>query len=339
MVQGLWLAASLLPWTFAFAADTTPAPAGHEEHVTVTATRLPDEADRADELPGSTDVYDREAIASSGALTLADLLAASAGTIVYDQVGNDVEKTFDVRGFTGGSGTRYYLDGAPLNDTRNNGMALALVPLGALDRAELTRGSAAAIAGGGAEAGVVHLATRRGEELTGAISASGGSFGSTEFAGDVAHSIGPVDFFLTGSRYETDGFRNNAGGDLRRLAGGFGYDLGGGRELRLTWIDSDSDFGQPGALTTQDLADDPSSTPFNSLDFGRESLGLATLRYQGPAGENVSVAANLFVRDRTSEILSTGRAAPAFGGFFLDSDASARGAAAQITWRYGTGRC
>ena len=336
----LLLVASLLPCERAFAEDATPGPAGHEEHVTVTATRLPDEADRADELPGSTDVYDREAIASSGALTLADLLAAAAGTIVYDQVGNDIEKTFDVRGFTDGSGTCYYLDGAPLNDTRNNAMALAMVPLRALDRAELTRGSAAAIAGGGAEAGVVHLATRRGEELTGSISASGGSFGTTEFAGDMEHSIGPFDFFLTGSRYETDGFRDNAGGDLRRLAGGFGYDLGGGRELRLTLIDSDSDLGQPGALTGDELAQDPSATPFNAVDFGKESLGLATLRYQGPVGENVSVAANLFVRDRASEILSTGRAAPppaSFGGFFLDSDASARGAAAQITWRYGTG--
>jgi outer membrane cobalamin receptor len=134
------------------------------EQVTVTASRLADEPDDADRVPANVTVISREEIERLGAVDLADLLALEAGAVVYDQTGNGVQTTFDLRGFTNGSGTRVYLDGAPLNDAVNNTSALELVPLEALERVEITRGSAAALAGGGSEAGVVNLVTRRGEK-------------------------------------------------------------------------------------------------------------------------------------------------------------------------------
>jgi outer membrane cobalamin receptor len=231
-----------------FAGDPAKEPVLTEQ-VTVTASRLSDEPDDADRVPANVTVISREEIERLGAVDLADLLALEAGAVFYDQTGNGVQTTFDLRGFTNGSGTRVFLDGAPLNDAVNNTSALELVPLEALERVEITRGSAAALAGGGSEAGVINLVTRRGEKLNGNVSLALGTFDSSEYGGHLSHAAGPVDFLISGKRRETDGFRDNADGDLRRLSAGVGFDLGGERRLELTLLDSESDYGNPGALT------------------------------------------------------------------------------------------
>jgi iron complex outermembrane receptor protein len=323
--------ASLTP-----AGDPAPEPVMTEQ-ITVTASRLTDEPDDADRVPANVTVISREEIDRLGAVDLADLLALEAGAVVYDQTGNGVQTTFDLRGFTNGAGTRVFLDGAPLNDAVNNTSALELVPLEALERVEITRGSAAALAGGGSEAGVINLVTRRGEKLDGAVSLALGSFDSSEYGGHLSHTAGPVDFIVSAKRRETDGFRDNADGDLRRLAAGIGFDLGGERRIDLTVLDTESDYGNPGALTRSELEQDPSASPFNALDFADQRLGLASLNFRGPVAERLSVAANLFVRDRETESLATGRAAAVIGGFALDSEAAFWGSTVQVTHRHRAG--
>src|SRR5262245_18411649 len=118
-----------------------------EESVVVTAKRLPDGDAPRNEVPAHVTVITREAIERSGARTVQDLLALEAGILVYDQVGNDVQKTLDLRGFTAGSGTAVFVDGARVNDPRNNGVSLEMVPIDAIDRIEIPRGSVAALAG------------------------------------------------------------------------------------------------------------------------------------------------------------------------------------------------
>jgi iron complex outermembrane receptor protein len=318
------------------AGDPAEAPVMTEQ-ITVTASRLTDEPDDADRVPANVTVISREEIERLGAIDLADLLALEAGAVVYDQTGNGVQTTFDLRGFTNGSGTRVFLDGAPLNDAINNTTALELVPLEALERVEITRGSAAALAGGGSEAGVINLVTRRGERPAGNVSLAMGTFDASEYGGHLSHAAGPVDFLISAKRRETDGFRDNADGDLQRLAVGVGFDLGGERRLDLTLLDSQSDYGNPGALTRSELEQDPSASPFNALDFADERLGLASLNFRGPVAQRLSVAANVFMRGRETESLSTGRAATVIGGFALDSEAEFRGSTVQVTHRHRAG--
>jgi iron complex outermembrane receptor protein len=304
------------------------------ERVTVTASRLPDEPDDANRVPASVTVISREQIERSGVANLADLLAFEAGAVRYDQTGNGVQTTFDMRGFTTGSGTRVFLDGAPLNDAINNTLALELVSLQSLDRIEITRGSAAALAGGGSEAGVINLFTRRGEELGGSLSMSLGTFESSNYGGHLSHDTGLVDFVISGTGRETDGFRDNADGDLRRLSATVGFDLSEERRLDVTLVDSASDFGNPGALTEDELAVDRSAALFNMLDFADERLGLASVNFRGPIAEKLTLAANVFARNRETNSLTTGRAAPVFGGFALDADASFWGSTVQVSHRH-----
>ena len=226
-----------------------------KEHLTVHATRLPDEEEPVDSVPAHVTVLTREDLERSGARTLQDALALQAGVILYDQVGNDVEKTLDLRGFAEGTGTAVFLDGVRLNDPRSNLTALETIPLEAVERIEITRGSAASLIGGGAEAGVIRVLTRTGAEPGGSLSAAGGSDGAVRAAGHLQGKLGDVELFGSAAHDESDGFRAaNGQSDLDRFAFRAGLPLASDHRLDFTAQVSHLDAGAPGALR-QDEAD------------------------------------------------------------------------------------
>jgi iron complex outermembrane receptor protein len=302
-----------------------------DERVVVTSTRLDDQPSAKNDVPAHVTVLDRDAIERSGARNVQDLLAEVAGVNLYDQVGNDVQKTLDLRGFTGGKGIAVFVDGARVNDPRNNAVALEQVPLEAIERIEITRGSSAALAGGGSEAGVVRIVTRRGTAPAATLSAGAGTFGSQRYDGSYGRTVGLFDLFAAGTYDTSDGFRPNAGGDQTRWNATGGVDLGKGRRLVLAILSSHLDYGNPGALTLAEFDADPGQNRFNVLDFTNTRARQASLDYQGGAGAGFSVAANVSYRDEATSSLTTGRAAPTFGGFFLDSDTGTWSGTAQAT--------
>jgi outer membrane receptor protein involved in Fe transport len=336
-MRSLWLSVSLcVCGSIALAADDpapspTPTPA-LEERVLVSATRLPDDTKPIEQVPSHVTIIDREAIERSGAWTLQDLLGLESGALLYDPVGNAIETRFDLRGFAESPATRVYLDGAPLNDTRNNELTLALVPLDSLERVEIVRGSAASSAGGRSEAGVIHLTTRQATAFGGSIGISGGSDSTSILRGELQGRNAGLGWTISGFDESTDGFRDNAGGDLTRLAGTLAFDVGHGHGLELVVADSKSDLGNPGALTEAEIASDPTQAPFNEPDFAKRDFSLVDVRYHGTLGERISVRANLFGRAVDADVLTTGRAAPTFGGFFLGSEEDALGGAAEVEW-------
>ena len=188
------LAAVVCPLAFAEDADEAKV----DERVVVTSTRLDDKGEPRNEVPASVTIIDREQIEASGARNLQDLLTHEAGVVLIDQVGNDVQKTLDLRGFAGGKGVAVFVDGARVNDPRNNGAALEQVPLEAVERIEITRGPAAALAGGGAEAGVIRVVTRRGTTPGATLSASAGTWNTSRYDGSYGGDFGLFDLFVAG---------------------------------------------------------------------------------------------------------------------------------------------
>ena len=180
-------------------------------------------------MPAHVTVITRDEIESSGARTLQDLLTLEAGVVVFDQIGNDIQKSFDLRGF-GAERT-----GATRVLPRRRADQRAAQQLGAaragaaLRRSTASRsraGRSAALAGGGSEAGAINLWTRRGAESGASISAAAGDFATQEGRASAWHDFGAGDLFLVGRTEETDGFRDNADGDLDRFQGSLGWDLG-----------------------------------------------------------------------------------------------------------------
>ena len=299
------------------------------ESVTVTDSRLRQEPRDLRRVAAHVTLLRRDEIEASGAATLQELLAAEAGVVLFDASGHDVGRTLDLRGFTGG-GIKVFLDGAPLNDPRNNLLSLELVPTVAVERVEITRGSSATQAGGGSEAGVINLWTRRGDSPGGRLALAAGDFSTLDGSLSGWQRTARADVFASGSWSDTDGHRVNAGGTLTRLAGSAGWDLRGQRRLRVSLLASNADFGNPGALRPDELTADRRQAPFNQLDFSDEKLGQLAVNYAAPIGESFSLTSNVHFRRRNSAILSTGRAAPSFGGFLLDSATRLAGSTAQI---------
>jgi iron complex outermembrane receptor protein len=314
------------------AAAETAVDSGIEERVVVTSTRLDDKTTPVSDVPASVTILDREQIEASGARNLQDLLVSQAGISIVDQVGNDVQKTLDLRGFTRGRGVAVFVDGARVNDPRNNTVALEQVPLNAVERIEVTRGPAAALAGGGAEAGVIRIITRRGTVPGASLTASAGTWDTQRYDGSYGADFGRFDLFVGGTYDTSEGFKPNAGGRQTRIDAAAGLDLGAERRLSLSVLSSDLAYGNPGALTLSEFEADPRQNVFNQLDNTDDELRQASLNFQGAVGSGWSVAANAAYRTDHAETLTTGRSAPIFGGFFLDSDGSTWTGAAQATW-------
>ena len=159
------------------------------------ATRLPDEEEPARRFPpASTVILDRERIERSGARTLQDALAARGGRRALDQVGNDVQKTLDLRGFAKRQGHWRSSWTACASTTRGTTTRPWSSPARAVERIEITRGSAAALVGGGAEAGVIHVLTRAGRRARGlALRCGAGSDGGRRATGHAQGTLRSVE--------------------------------------------------------------------------------------------------------------------------------------------------
>ncbi|HEX5045266.1 MAG TPA: TonB-dependent receptor [Candidatus Polarisedimenticolaceae bacterium] len=310
-----------------------PVPGAVKEHLTVHATRLPDEEEPVDAVPAHVTVLTRQDLERSGARTLQDALALEAGVVLYDQVGNDVEKTLDLRGFAEGTGTAVFLDGVRLNDPRSNATALESIPLGAVERIEVTRGSAAGLIGGGAEAGVIRVLTRQGVEPGGALSVSGGSDGALRASGHVQGKLGEFELFGSAAHDETDGFRaTNGQSALDRYALRAGLPLAGGHRLDFTALLSHLDAGAPGALKREEADADFWQNQFNLVDGNDTRTRQAALAYQGSLARSWRLAADLSVRDLQAELLTTGRSA---FGFFVEEDTLTLGSTVEASHHAG----
>lgn len=333
------------------AASAQPPPA-YTEAVTVTATRLTDRDEPAREVPASTTVITRAEIESSGARTLQELLSRIAGAVLYDQQGNAIQTTFDLRGLTGG-GVSVLLDGARINDPRNNAILLETLSLDGVERIEVVRGPSAATVGGGSAAGVVNIVTRAGQAgvRTPEVTWAGGSHGSRRLSleagggvrtdrGAAGASAEGFDWLLTASRDASDGFRRNADSRLDRYAASLGYGFGSSSRLWATVHAADDEIGAPGAMTIDEWRSDPDRAPYNRLDESDVSYRQGTVGWRGPLRGPFSLAANLSYLYRDSRTLTTGRAAdPAlggFGGFQLDSRVRTVSGAVQSTVSFRT---
>ena len=194
----------------------------------VTATRFPEKGRSA--APGVT-VITAEDIRNSAAKTVPDILSQQAGINVRDLFGNNAASTtVDMRGF-GASGTQNTLiliDGRRVSDVDLSGVQWAAVPLGAIDRIEIVRGSGAVLYGDGASSGVINIITRSPGTQKSGVSLEGryGSYDTRELqlygnlAGERAgFSMQAIDMASGGYRDNNHNRQHNLMADLYWLPG------------------------------------------------------------------------------------------------------------------------
>jgi len=179
--------------------------------VVVSATRF---EDPVESLAINASMITADEIARSTARTLPELLGSRAGLFSRDLFGNNAASaSLDMRGFgaNAGENTLILVDGRRLNDVDRSGIQWSSVPLAAIERIEILRGSGAVQYGDGASAGVINIITRH-PSRTGdraSVSLQAGSAGTTELAAaaTVAGERAGLHAFV--QNVESQGYRDN----------------------------------------------------------------------------------------------------------------------------------
>ena len=154
--------------------------------VPVPAAPPPPESPLVRDPTGLTTVVDVESRRAEGS-TVGALVGEAPGVVLQQAGGLGQAEQLTLRGAST-TGVLVLLDGVPLNGL--GGIAdLSLVPLPAVQRAEVLRGGAGARYGSGALGGVVNLVTRSSAEPVVSAALTHGSFGTTQGSASVS---GPV---------------------------------------------------------------------------------------------------------------------------------------------------
>jgi iron complex outermembrane receptor protein len=181
------------------------------EPVIVTATRF---EDRYLDKPVNATVITAEDIRNSTAKTVPDLLSEQAGIASHDFFGNNAATTtVDLRGFgiTGTQNTLILLDGRRLSDNDLSGVQWSAIPLAAIERIEIVRGSGAVQYGDGATTGVINIITKSPSRIgnLAVVQGRAGSHDTLEGQLYANHFTGNVGFNLIASNFRSDGYRDN----------------------------------------------------------------------------------------------------------------------------------
>ncbi|MEK7815418.1 MAG: TonB-dependent receptor [Pseudomonadota bacterium] len=187
----------------AFAANT-------ETPVVVTATRLDD----VTRLPASITVITAEEIHRTPAKTLPELLSLEAGVFNRDLYGNQAARAkIDIRGFGAASSENVLilLDGRRLNDIDMSAVDFTSIPLGMIERVEITRGVGAVLYGDGAVGGVVNIITRQPGRAgrKGQAAFAAGTYNTRRIEANIEQGNGSTSFHLAAQGLHSDGYRVN----------------------------------------------------------------------------------------------------------------------------------
>ncbi|MCD6452646.1 MAG: TonB-dependent receptor [Acidobacteria bacterium] len=305
----------------------------YKEQIVITASRLPAEGIDPFTLPASVSIITRSKITTSGATIPQDIFYSLPGFLVYDDVGNGVEGTVSLRGFAEGNALAVAFDGVRINEPDDNRVNLELIPLEAISRVEVIRGSASSLYGDGAMAGRVNFITESGgKEPRLDLSFDYGSYHSQRYVVKGGGSLGKFSFFGLGKYRRSDGFRQNGYLKMKNLFGKMGYKPDDKTDIEFIASYSNNRLGNPGALTEEELEQDRKQAPFNLVDRNFEDGNLISVSIKRRFSPGLFLNANVFRRSQDIDTLTTGRMAALYGGFLTESKAKSKGVVAELTW-------
>ena len=245
--------------------------------------------------------------------TLADVLGRVPGFAIvnFDGLGRDPQAM--VRGFYGGGEADYVVvmvDGRAVSRGHNGTVPWEdLPPLTAIESIEIVRGSASAMHGDAAVAGVINIVTRGSPVTTPqwrlAVESQSGLAASV----DVSDSVFSRPVEGTAMFDRTSGFRDHS---ARTAAGARGV-----MKLSPLWRASARyswhDFDEPGPLLESLFQDGTEIDPRFARDGGTESEWGGTLDHAGVLGSGGSVNSILRIGGRNAQLLRTLPLSPDFG--------------------------
>jgi iron complex outermembrane receptor protein len=247
--------------------------------VNVSATQDNDAARALHQLPGASNLIEAEQVRQGRVAGVHDLLAYQPG-IYAQSPGNEGAKV-SIRGSginrgpgAHASGVYVTLDGLPLTGPGGTPYEL-LEPLW-LSRAEVLRGANGLERGALALGGSINYVSRNGVDSPGLeLHYEAGSHGYRK------HSLGyggvqqDLDYYLTYTGSEYDGYQRHAAGDAKGVAANIGWRITPALETRMYLRYRETNHLTPGRLTREQIRNSPrDANPSNlALDARRPQPG------------------------------------------------------------------
>ena len=303
--------------------------------VRVTGTRLSRTVD--ENVPARVDVVEVRR-APPGPASAAGVVAELPGTSTFDDQGTRVQPTLDVRGFSlspvvgSPQGVSVFLDGVRINEPDAQELDFDLVPMEAVDHAELVRGPAA-VFGKNSLAGALILSTARGGSRPSfETGAEAGAFGYRA-ARVTASGMGKgIDGYLLARGSDEDGYRVDTPARTRMLFATVGRKRDES-DLALSVLVAHDRVFQAGSLPESWLAEEPKAN-YTVGDYFAPALAHIALRGDRPLGSG-QLRGNVFVRRNDREQFNVNVAAPSVLASVLNRSL---GGAAEVTFPGRLGR-
>lgn len=217
------------------------------EEVVVTASKT---EEKRKDIANAVVVKDSLDIEESPVRSLGELLANEPG-IDWRTRGNygGASEELHIRGMSA-DGTQVMVNGVVLNSPSYGSADVGQLPLNSIERIEVVKGPGSVLYGSGAMGGTVNILTKRPSRDAMAAKASAG-YGSEATYGLEAEQgmyLGDLGYYLTASRRETDGFRDNSDLEHTDASLNLVYDLGENLAISLYNDIVDREYGLPGPL-------------------------------------------------------------------------------------------
>jgi iron complex outermembrane receptor protein len=266
------------------------------EPVIVTATRF---EDRYLDRPVNVSIITADDIRNSTARTVPELLRQLPGIRTRDSSGSPNQQV-DMRGFgiSGDQNTLVLLDGVRISENEQTTVNWVGIPLSAIERIEIMRGSGAVLYGGGATGGTINIITKTAAPGQRSASIYGGTATyNTIEAGIAANLAGEnVGLAFSSSYLSTDNYRdNNRLRQKNALADARWKGERGSVSLKIGA--DDQDLRLPGALSEAQIAADPrqAATP---NDYSNRTGGFIVASGEWGVGAGI-IAADLGYREKS----------------------------------------
>jgi vitamin B12 transporter len=193
------IAASFLMSQSALAQSTDPL-----EEIIVVANRIPVPIKQ---VGTSVSILTKEQITARGNQSLTDVIRQLPAVSVSRNGGIGAATSLRIRGEEGFR-TLVRFDGLKLADPSGTQVSPQLqhIVSSGIDRVEILRGPQGLSYGADA-GGVINITSRRGSSgIDGNIDVQSGSFGTTQFSGDISGGTDTADFFISATTLDVDGF-------------------------------------------------------------------------------------------------------------------------------------
>jgi iron complex outermembrane receptor protein len=248
--------------------------------------------------PGAVEVVPDTAFKNAPAQTVKDVVDWVPGVWAQPKWGDDTRLSIRGSGLSRNfhlRGIQLYMDGIPINTADGYGDFQEIDP-SAYRYVEVYKGGNALRFGANSLGGAINFVTPSGRDarlFDGRV--DGGSFGLLRGQASTGGVYGPADYFITGSAWRADGFRDHGDGHAERGSANLGYQLSPDAETRFYLNANTVRQRIPGSVTKDSALTSPQTAAVNNVLLDqqrnidtRRLANKTTLRF-GPTTVDVGV--------------------------------------------------